>query len=426
MPFSDGSSVKGAAVLESELRRGVNVVEFGATGDGTTDDSGAIQDAIDSLSTTGGKVFFPAGDYKLSAALTVTEQVPYEFAGEGLATRLKKGADNILLDLSGSTYSSDLTGSTHAYFTTVKDLWLWGAGDDTWVQPLMRLYYANNMALHNIYFSANYGEAIRAVEWWDSLVDNCRFVNCGGEGASRPAVHLLRSDNTVGNFGHAVAASTNNNITFRTCRWESFRDGGLWVLQGTGASGENQAIRLIDGCKFETFSYRGNVLDLRACRNMTIRDLFVYVGGFDAGFSTPGDAIYCSSMVDSQIDNVWGGHNTGSFVRHFINFDGGNGVVVRNVQLRDFGDITGSLVNIASSDFVNMEPRSIRYSLNSGTSPDLTGAPGIPLHWQGAGSPEGVIAAVVGSTYCRTDGGTGTTFYVKESGTGDTGWSDVA
>lgn len=40
----------------------------------------------------------------------------------------------------------------------------------------------------------------------------------------------------------------------------------------------------------------------------------------------------------------------------------------------------------------------------------------------GAGSPEGVVAAGTGSTYRRTDGGAASTFYVKEAGTGNTGW----
>jgi hypothetical protein len=40
----------------------------------------------------------------------------------------------------------------------------------------------------------------------------------------------------------------------------------------------------------------------------------------------------------------------------------------------------------------------------------------------GSGSPEGVETAPVGSTYHRTDGGAGTSFYVKESGSGNTGW----
>lgn len=40
----------------------------------------------------------------------------------------------------------------------------------------------------------------------------------------------------------------------------------------------------------------------------------------------------------------------------------------------------------------------------------------------GTGSPEGAIAAVIGSIFLRTDGGTNTTLYVKQSGTGSTGW----
>jgi hypothetical protein len=40
----------------------------------------------------------------------------------------------------------------------------------------------------------------------------------------------------------------------------------------------------------------------------------------------------------------------------------------------------------------------------------------------GYGSPEGVVTAYTGSTYRQVDGGAGTTFFVKESGTGNTGW----
>ena len=40
----------------------------------------------------------------------------------------------------------------------------------------------------------------------------------------------------------------------------------------------------------------------------------------------------------------------------------------------------------------------------------------------GAGNPEGVVTAEPGSFFSRTTGGAGTTFYVKESGSGNTGW----
>jgi hypothetical protein len=41
---------------------------------------------------------------------------------------------------------------------------------------------------------------------------------------------------------------------------------------------------------------------------------------------------------------------------------------------------------------------------------------------RGAGSPEGAVTGIVGDLYLRTDGGASTTLYVKESGTGNTGW----
>ena len=39
-----------------------------------------------------------------------------------------------------------------------------------------------------------------------------------------------------------------------------------------------------------------------------------------------------------------------------------------------------------------------------------------------SGSPEGVVTGNIGSLYIRTNGGASTTLYVKESGTGNTGW----
>lgn len=40
----------------------------------------------------------------------------------------------------------------------------------------------------------------------------------------------------------------------------------------------------------------------------------------------------------------------------------------------------------------------------------------------GTGTPEAAVTAAVGSLFLRTDGGANTTLYVKESGTGNTGW----
>lgn len=51
-----------------------------------------------------------------------------------------------------------------------------------------------------------------------------------------------------------------------------------------------------------------------------------------------------------------------------------------------------------------------------GTTPVVT------IGW-GTGTPEGAVVANTGSIFMRTDGGAGTSFYVKETGDGtNTGW----
>lgn len=80
---SDGSTQQMTEFSLSHILPGwVNVKDFGAVGDGATDDTQAIQDAIDSLEGltgvggtdqegVGGVVYFPPGKYLTSAPLTV-------------------------------------------------------------------------------------------------------------------------------------------------------------------------------------------------------------------------------------------------------------------------------------------------------------------------------------------------------------------
>jgi len=74
----------------------VNPKSFGATGNGTTDDSVAIQAAINSLTTSGGYVFFPTGTYNIgTTTINLVQNTTYEFglgatiqySGNGYALR---------------------------------------------------------------------------------------------------------------------------------------------------------------------------------------------------------------------------------------------------------------------------------------------------------------------------------------------------
>ncbi|MBM4644177.1 hypothetical protein GS464_16310 [Rhodococcus hoagii] len=65
-----------------ETKTQFNVKDYGALGDGTTDDTDSIQDALDAAeSAGGGEVYFPAGTYKVS----------HVFAGVGVSIQ---GAGN--------------------------------------------------------------------------------------------------------------------------------------------------------------------------------------------------------------------------------------------------------------------------------------------------------------------------------------------
>lgn len=58
---------------QTKAREIVSVKDFGAVGNGSTDDTAAIQAAITAVAAaSGGTVFFPKGTYKISSALTVT------------------------------------------------------------------------------------------------------------------------------------------------------------------------------------------------------------------------------------------------------------------------------------------------------------------------------------------------------------------
>lgn len=81
--------------------RGVayNVKDYGATGNGTTDDTTAVQNAINAAQTGGGQVFVPPGTY-LVGPLTITSDVAIRGTGWGSKLRLKNASNGYLLTLS--------------------------------------------------------------------------------------------------------------------------------------------------------------------------------------------------------------------------------------------------------------------------------------------------------------------------------------
>lgn len=105
--------------------------------------------------------------------------------------------------------------------------------------------------------------------------------------------------------------------------------------------------------------------------------------------------------------------NQGDSMDYGVQFEvGGGGGTVNSGQImyngNNFDSTVGDINNVGGAAVIP------RIGLNA----SLFGA----NYFAGTGSPESVVTARIGSIYSRTDGGQGTTFYYKESGTSNTGW----
>lgn len=92
--------------MQEKAREIVSVKDFGAVGDGVTDDTTAIQTAINSISANGGQVLFPSGNYKTTAELLVSSSNVSIVGDSMLSSRiLRYGNGNTLRFEAGSLLS---------------------------------------------------------------------------------------------------------------------------------------------------------------------------------------------------------------------------------------------------------------------------------------------------------------------------------
>lgn len=114
------STISGTqSIVESENFR--NVRTWGATGNGTTNDTTAIQAAINSLPVLGGTLFFPPGTYKITSTLTLPNK-PVTIKGSG---------DSAIIDVTSGSFAAFTvpTGLTTFRNYAINDLKILGGAD---------------------------------------------------------------------------------------------------------------------------------------------------------------------------------------------------------------------------------------------------------------------------------------------------------
>ena len=265
--------------LEWRPSSSINVLNFGAKGDGVTDDTDAIQAAIDSAGR-GGTVNIPRGNYMVRGLKIRNNGTT--IAGEArFGTRLVriKGSTAPIIDMSGTG-----TMDGHIKYCAIATITLHGN-----FEPglLVRSYYADNCILRDVSFAHCDGLAMDFVEVWDTRLYFCVWENCGN--AEQPAT-LFRNSLAPGQFGYGDDST--NQIHFLGCRWESFYNGAIKI-----DGGANGSQRLLNGmffvsCKMETRHAAGAAFQIMEGTTIVfVNQIYIAIMGVEPDYVKPIDAI---------------------------------------------------------------------------------------------------------------------------------------
>lgn len=184
-----------------------NVIDFGAVGDGVTDDTAAIQAAINAANPRGGIVYFPRGDYLISSGLTIDNSVastgplPDDYFARKASLMGDGMASSRILGAAGNYAMLTLLGSTLTGFVSqqsIRGLTFEKADKTGKVLALDNLAY---FSVENCYFDG--GDEVAVIsDCVVGLFSNCYFM-FGNKG-----VYAYRNN-----------YASPNALTFTSCVW---------------------------------------------------------------------------------------------------------------------------------------------------------------------------------------------------------------
>ena len=183
--YNQGGSGAVARTTASKLQESVSVKDFGAVGDGTTDDTAAIQAAFNSVPAVGGNIFIPAGTYKLTGTgLTFFAKSNAHIYGAGMGATILDGSavtggsPNAVIVLG---YASSAPSPAVLQDVTLRDFSIKGSGSAT-TGNIINYRGINNITFARLEVSKGYNEVIYCDGATDAfhglIVKDCYFHDC--------------------------------------------------------------------------------------------------------------------------------------------------------------------------------------------------------------------------------------------------------
>jgi hypothetical protein len=317
--YNQGGTGAVDRTAQAKLQESVSVKDFGAVGDGVTDDTAAIQAAIDAASS----VFFPAGTYKVGKLEISTNT---KLLGENYATTNILGTASKILEIQNITYATTLKISVENLTFKAQT-----GNTSTAIRGINDTVYIAYMTVRDCHFWADlkyglYGNFIGS-----------RFLNStfGFYGSASPAM-------ATGIYINGQAAAEANANVIDGCYIANVSDVGLYISTGWNNQIVNTTIEItgkeaiwIDGGiqtsihgvyterSYEGHTPVGNESIIRTSTN-----------------ATTGDGIFAVSIMGSFFQSS-AGVNGGYFVRS-------DGSAIVSVQGCAFGGLSANPISLAT------------------------------------------------------------------------------
>jgi Pectate lyase superfamily protein len=453
----------------------LNVKYWGAVGNGVADDTTAIQAAVDAAAavvvSSNRTVLIPAGRYKTTAQITLGSNI--RLTGDGPST--------IIDNVTTNTYIITCDGG-HTN-VVIENLAVIGHGvfdNSTAGRAAVKLTHfgssrGSSAVIRNIWIYDSGVTGLGVDQWDDVFIENVFVYNAAEHGAYVTLNNNVQIANLLvvsNRFGNGLKMVGNTNVVASHCTFRGTENaGGLFDTDNLRCAFEScsfennvlQGVRMNSGnldCAIRTCTFFRALQDEIRCTGGTntsivgnrlypinrgiVCDAAVVLPIITGNWITNGDGAGISVNSRSIIQN-----NTviGSLSPALeINTLSTNTIVSGNALFTpgaawDFG--VGTIVVGQMSGITTPGRTNILFSSRvaiGGTDPQATldvtgdiiasttvtassGYFNAAVKWvTGSASPEGAVTAPVGSLYSRTGGGAGTSFYVKESGSGNTGW----
>lgn len=172
----------GGATLRAAQDRAaetISVKDFGAKGDGTTDDTAAIQAAANAIPASGGPLRFSRGVYVVNTAIAVPSNTLVQGYGATLLAKSSGFAANQALITNKNYAATTLTDHDIAVHNMTFDYGSSGMGGGA---HAINFSFARNVSVVNCTIQCRgAGDAVAMIGCYNTLVDGCSaygFINC--------------------------------------------------------------------------------------------------------------------------------------------------------------------------------------------------------------------------------------------------------